>query len=421
MFMLGNLIHSLSTISIEERRKKFIQIAVLLAIGLDIIIFCYIFICLIFDIKINTTKDLNFLYFILIFSLIYGFVLLIIIPRSPSAYSGSFLLIIILIDLIAVLTTLELLSGLSIAFLILAITIASVILPRNYTFIVAGICNMLILIVAIIEDQMPQIIIVIAVIFAITIIDWLKISIIEQEILQREKSEKKVIKAQNQAQFYNDLLCHDLNNINQGMLLSFELISKELESTRNLESISHNVERASKLLKNEINLINNVMKISTIENKDQKTSIIRTDIYNSFKQSQEDIEKTFLKEIQIKTNIEEYKFWVLANEFLYDIFYNLLHNAVKYSTQNPVKIEINTKNFNENFIQIHFKDFGPGIEDKQGLFSRLKIRKSRGYGIGLTLVKQIISSYGGDIWVEDRIKDDYSKGTKFVVLLPRTN
>ena len=39
-------------------------------------------------------------------------------------------------------------------------------------------------------------------------------------------------------------------------------------------------------------------------------------------------------------------------------------------------------------------------------------------GIGLTLVKRIINSYHGHIWVENAVPDDYTKGSNFVVLLP---
>jgi signal transduction histidine kinase len=38
-------------------------------------------------------------------------------------------------------------------------------------------------------------------------------------------------------------------------------------------------------------------------------------------------------------------------------------------------------------------------------------------GLGLSLVKKIVESYNGDIWVEDRVKGDHEQGSNFVVLL----
>ena len=40
-------------------------------------------------------------------------------------------------------------------------------------------------------------------------------------------------------------------------------------------------------------------------------------------------------------------------------------------------------------------------------------------GLGLSLVKKIIDSYSGKICVKDRIKGDYTKGSNFIVLIPR--
>ena len=41
-----------------------------------------------------------------------------------------------------------------------------------------------------------------------------------------------------------------------------------------------------------------------------------------------------------------------------------------------------------------------------------------GMGLGLSLVKKIIENYHRVIWVEHRIKGDYTKGSNFVILIP---
>jgi signal transduction histidine kinase len=44
--------------------------------------------------------------------------------------------------------------------------------------------------------------------------------------------------------------------------------------------------------------------------------------------------------------------------------------------------------------------------------------KEKGMGLGLYLVKSLADSYGGQVWVEDRVRGDHTKGARFVVLMP---
>ena len=42
-------------------------------------------------------------------------------------------------------------------------------------------------------------------------------------------------------------------------------------------------------------------------------------------------------------------------------------------------------------------------------------------GVGLSLVKKIIKKYNGKIWVEDKVKGDYTKGSNFIILIPEAD
>ncbi|MBN1215272.1 MAG: ATP-binding protein [Candidatus Lokiarchaeota archaeon] len=90
-----------------------------------------------------------------------------------------------------------------------------------------------------------------------------------------------------------------------------------------------------------------------------------------------------------------------------------------------VQIEINIRyhyNQNSSYYRLEFIDNGIGIEDnrKKSIFHRIKRQKEdlSGMGLGLLLVKKIIDLYNGKIWVENRIKDDFSQGSKFIIDLP---
>ncbi|WP_424356713.1 ATP-binding protein [Methanocella sp. MCL-LM] len=44
--------------------------------------------------------------------------------------------------------------------------------------------------------------------------------------------------------------------------------------------------------------------------------------------------------------------------------------------------------------------------------------KTERRGFGLYLVRTMIEYYHGKVWVEDRVPGDYSRGARFVVMLP---
>ncbi len=114
----------------------------------------------------------------------------------------------------------------------------------------------------------------------------------------------------------------------------------------------------------------------------------------------------------------------MANELLYDVFSNLVGNAIKHSVRSPmINIVIeNVLKEGGQYYKVIVEDNGPGISDelKPRIFDR-HLRGSshaKGSGIGLYLVKTLVESFGGRAWVEDRIPGDRSEGSRFVVLLP---
>jgi len=123
------------------------------------------------------------------------------------------------------------------------------------------------------------------------------------------------------------------------------------------------------------------------------------------------------KQITINNQVDDY---LLKGEFqsLCEVFVILLDNAIKYS---PQKTEITlTSQTNDHRVEIHVIDQGIGISQKNlpHIFNRFyradKSRSTSGYGLGLSIAKEIVSRHRGSISVES-LKD---KGTDFTVRLP---
>lgn len=101
------------------------------------------------------------------------------------------------------------------------------------------------------------------------------------------------------------------------------------------------------------------------------------------------------------------------------VFLNILQNALAYSPSDSLVHVIVSRDV--DWIRIAVEDEGPGVPDpeKQRIFEKFyrgsSSRGSRGgTGLGLAITKEIVSSAGGEIAVEDRM----AGGARFVVSIP---
>ncbi|MBN1800454.1 MAG: PAS domain S-box protein [Candidatus Lokiarchaeota archaeon] len=238
------------------------------------------------------------------------------------------------------------------------------------------------------------------------------------------ESKKQYRKALNRAEFYKDLFAHDINNILQNIKLSVQLNHAELEKLVNpiklLEShhlIEEQVNRGAKL-------VSNIRKLSQIE--EEHISLKKTELIKVLLDSISFVDKSYQHKNIVLNFKPKYKYiYIKANEFLREIFDNILLNAVKYTSEPKVFIEIKLEKDmwkNQDAIKLQFIDNGRGIPDqlKQKIFQRTyqesnSLEGTRGMGLGLSLVKKIVETYEGEIWVEDKISGNYSKGSNFVL------
>jgi PAS domain S-box-containing protein len=104
------------------------------------------------------------------------------------------------------------------------------------------------------------------------------------------------------------------------------------------------------------------------------------------------------------------------------IFLNLISNAVKHHDMEDGNIQLSCedKDFHYDFA---VKDDGPGIPPQfhDRVFQIFKTLQSRdeveGSGIGLSIVKKMVLSIGGEIWIESQAEE---RGTAFHFTVPKS-
>lgn len=171
-----------------------------------------------------------------------------------------------------------------------------------------------------------------------------------------------------------------------------------------------------------INIINDFLNLSRIEQKRMKLEISESDVEKTIEQvlgrlnheaELKNIKLNFIKEVQDipKINIDEPK--------IIEVITNLLDNAIKYS---PEKSEIKvTLKKDGDRLKISVTDHGIGIPEdfRDKLFQKFSRahnaiqHQPNGNGIGLFLVKKIIDAHHGKLSVSSK----EGKGTTLTVYL----
>lgn len=244
------------------------------------------------------------------------------------------------------------------------------------------------------------------------------------DITKLKSTERELQEAKGQAEMYLDLMGHDINNLNQVGIGYLELALEEIHSKGKLEKKDRLL--LDKAMETQINgskLIENVRKLQrSREGGLNFRPIDLCDIVSELKDYYSHIpdRKVVIQLTSLK------HCYVIANELIRDVFSNLIGNAIKHSSpKQPLHIDIGIKNVTsdgKNLYEISIEDNGPGIPDnlKNRLFTRFQRGKTKasGRGLGLYLVKTLLDDFNGGVSVEDRMKGDYRKGSRFVVRLP---
>ncbi|MCA9359015.1 PAS domain S-box protein [Candidatus Kaiserbacteria bacterium] len=170
-----------------------------------------------------------------------------------------------------------------------------------------------------------------------------------------------------------------------------------------------------------ISMVNDMLDITKIERGDLNMKLEQVKvkgIIDSIKSDFDDYAKR--RGVSVISEVPEELSVFGDSSRIRQVFQNLIDNAIKYSTD-PGELKI-TSNVKGNFAQFIFKDKGVGIPEMEqsrifGRFYRASNTanySSSGSGLGLYIVKSIISQLGGDVWFESK----EGVGTTFYVTLP---
>ena len=234
---------------------------------------------------------------------------------------------------------------------------------------------------------------------------------------------ERQVDAVNEIALLNDLMTHDINNFNQGIMGYLELL---LQDPRLQENQKKYAERALVQVRNNARLIDNMRTLAKVRTMDER-EFVPEDLGAAVTDAVAAVSKAFTdRKLSIASTIRPGKHYVRANSFLRDLFVNVLSNAAKFDQSKLVKVEVSVDDGDVGegeYWLVSVSDRGRGIPDdrKTTVFERFATGATgvKGFGLGLSIVRTIVDRFDGKIWVEDRVKGDFSKGAVFKLLLPK--
>lgn len=130
-----------------------------------------------------------------------------------------------------------------------------------------------------------------------------------------------------------------------------------------------------------------------------------------------------VKPDSLVVNIEEKLPELFTEEiFLDQIFSNLISNAIKYNDKENGQVNIGVDQNDHGDNVYYVEDNGPGIpiKSREAVFNMFtilhKMKDVNSTGIGLAIVKKIVSEKGGKVWIESALSWD--TGSKFCFTWP---
>lgn len=215
-----------------------------------------------------------------------------------------------------------------------------------------------------------------------------------------------------------DTISHDIKNPINNLLLSVELLNKSSsENPREFKPVL-------KIIESGVKKLHRIIGELTETRKGQQHKYEATSELLNLEHIIEDVRLALLENIQqsgaqitSELNVSEITF---SRRKIRSIIYNLVNNAIKFSSpgRRP-EILISTIR-EEDFVVLTIRDNGVGIDPAkhQDIFEKYyRIdNAAEGSGIGLHLVKELVSGAGGRIAIESQI----GSGTAFKVYL-KTN
>ena len=156
------------------------------------------------------------------------------------------------------------------------------------------------------------------------------------DITRRKDSEERLKEERERANLYLEIMTNDLNIIHHNALFALEEMNMSSDLTPREQEIltesSWNIRRASRLIANMRVLL------ALRHSPPNKTM---TDLYPHIKRAIIEADRDFdTRTLKVESDIKSGRYEIVGHAFLWNAFFNIIHNSIMYDTRSEVEVEI---------------------------------------------------------------------------------
>ena len=209
---------------------------------------------------------------------------------------------------------------------------------------------------------------------------------------------------------------HELRNPIQPILGISEVLRSKIKNDEHLALLGIVIRNAKRLQR----LAEDILDVARIESRSLKLNNELFELNGIILNAVQDV-KDQIANVKVKLlyDVKDDIISIKADKGrIIQVISNLLNNAIKFTKEGSISINIERKEDNQHVI-ISVKDTGEGINPEilPRLFSKYATKsfEGSGLGLGLFICKSIVEAHGGKIWAEN---NSDGKGATFSFSLP---
>ncbi|MDP8222458.1 MAG: PAS domain S-box protein [Candidatus Lernaella stagnicola] len=243
-----------------------------------------------------------------------------------------------------------------------------------------------------------------------------------RDLRLRIQLQQALVAEKDAAEFFNDVLTHDVNNLIHTIIGNLDLQGDPMVGSLD-EAHDAYRQKALANAKRGSALIDRVRELMMIRRLDPDT-FVPLPLRQLLDEAADTVREQFADEKYVfSVDVEPHQH-VLGHPLAAQIFVNLFSNALRHNSSEFKEVRVSVaESEDRRHWTVILEDNGDGIpqELQDRIFARYTrfSKQKHGLGLGMSIVKAAIGALEGEIRVESRVPDDAAAGTRFYVSLPK--